>query len=340
LIDFIKKDREYTTKLDSYYYDRKVCKTILILKIRNKRVISRLSVQEVLTDKAILRNLHPIDLCIIGVLANLSSDMLQDANNETPVPVSDDFLMTKVNPLLEIVGRNYAEEEELISLKLKPLNKTIIISASELYQNKKLINALKYQDAISLGFSVSIPHEFLQKNTMRPNNKKTSLCLMNGFFLMTLVVSVLLLGRVFPFDLFGSRFIIKGEILLMPVAFFLQYIIVKENGLNNAKQILLGIMLSLIAFILYFRFIVKLPYFFNDHITMAFHNLYHSVTSHPSNYLFCFLIATIANLYSSNLIINALKDLNPIRKNLLIGCIFGATFLVCFMCFQCLIENL
>ena len=66
----IVKSLGYTTKLDSYYYDNKRHVIVLVLKIRFKRAVLHVPLDRMLQDKKALSNMHPIDLCIIGVLAN------------------------------------------------------------------------------------------------------------------------------------------------------------------------------------------------------------------------------------------------------------------------------
>lgn len=90
---------EYTTKLDSYYYDEKLSTTTVVLKIRNKRAVCHLSIQDVLHHKEVLSTLHPIDLCIIGVLANTNPlDIKNDKHN--PALVLDNYLMDSTQPNL------------------------------------------------------------------------------------------------------------------------------------------------------------------------------------------------------------------------------------------------
>ena len=121
------KCQEYKTKLDSYFYDNNLSTTIVVLRIRNKRALCQISIEELLNNKQILSALHPIDLCIVGVLASTSIKFSENQPYKL-VPAPDNFSMIKLPPIIEIVSRNYSGEEEIITLRLKSVNRKIQIT--------------------------------------------------------------------------------------------------------------------------------------------------------------------------------------------------------------------
>ena len=61
---------EYYLKLDGYYFCKKQKQTIVIIQVRNKRTVEKIPVKKVIQDKNLVKELHPADACIIGMLAN------------------------------------------------------------------------------------------------------------------------------------------------------------------------------------------------------------------------------------------------------------------------------
>jgi len=289
---------EYSAKLDSYYFDKKLNTTIVVLKIRNKRTIYNLSIKELLSNKLALSTLHPIDLCIIGVLANSETSDLKSKNSKR-ISLVDDYLMVRIEPLLEIIGRNYVGDDEQIILKLKPLNKIIKTTAKELYNNKKLLNALKYQDALSLGYSLSESSQFLPKSVIRSQNHYSGVfCIINGLFLGWFILSVILLGKLVTFYLFNYKFELRGETLLAPLLFLLQNLILEKFSIKDSNKLLLSIIFVLIIFLLYFHYIVSLSYPTNNPTTMAFGILNEAIINRPPTYVLGFIAASLANIYT------------------------------------------
>ena len=69
---------EYYLKLNGYYFCKKQNQTIIILQIRNKRIIEKISIKKIILDKNLIKELHPADACIIGMLANNERNGLID----------------------------------------------------------------------------------------------------------------------------------------------------------------------------------------------------------------------------------------------------------------------
>ena len=62
--------KEYYLKLDGYYFCTKKNRFFLIIRVRNKRTVDILAIEDVINDKNYLKELHPADACIVGILAN------------------------------------------------------------------------------------------------------------------------------------------------------------------------------------------------------------------------------------------------------------------------------
>lgn len=288
------KSLGYTTKLDSYYYDNKRHVIVLVLKIRFKRAVLHVPLDRMLQDKKALSNMHPIDLCIIGVLANQTPGQSQNNINNL-ITVADDFLMMKIQQTLEIKKRDFTGVDEKITLNLTPLNREITISASELYKNKKLMHALKYHDAIALGYTIKDPNNFLKEGVVKTDNSyRTDACILNGLFFCILLISTFLLGSNIKIDFLWLQLYIKGEILLLPLLFILKNQIIKINGFKNDVLFFFCTILALSLFISYYSNITKLPFPANS-ATEDFNSLYYSITNHPPKFFIC-LIFTVMTI--------------------------------------------
>ena len=327
---------EYSTKLDAYYYDQKRKTTVVVLKIRNKRAIYHVSMSELLENKLALSNLHPLDLCIIGVLASTSSNSSMDSHHNV-VSITDDCLMTKIAPLLEIIGRDYTEQGEIIILKIKPLNKVIKMTVADLYNNKKLINALKYQDALSLGYSVGYSSHCLEEKIIRSGNEYRSIrCLINGLFLSALIISMLMIDQCIAFPVLNYPIKITVPILLLPFLILMQNIIFQKHEAKDLNKLLVSTVLTLLVFLLYFDFIVHLAYPAHDPTTLAFTNLYLTITKEPPIFLLSFITTALANIYIYDSINKWLEKKSTIVKEILIRCsclsiFFLISILLCFI---------
>lgn len=269
----------------------------MVLKIRFKRAVLHVPLNRMLLHKKALSKMHPIDLCIIGVLANQTPGQSQNNMNNL-ITVADDFLMMKIQQTLEIKKRDFTGVDEKITLNLTLLNREITISASELYKNKKLMHALKYHDAIALGYTIKDPNDFLKECVVKTDiSYRTDSCILNGLFFCVLLISTLLLGRTIKIDFFWLQLYIEGEILLLPLLFILKNQIIKFNGFKNGVLLFSCTILALSLFISYYSNITKLPFPTNS-TTEDFNSLYYSITNHPPKFFICliFTVMTINNL--------------------------------------------
>lgn len=299
---------EYPLKLDYFYYDKKRTKVIIVLKIRNKRVKHNCTIQEIFLEKQALINMSPIDLCVLGILAN-STSLIKV--NETPLArIIDGFHMIKIAPFLEIIGHEYTDGEEIILLKLIHLNKIIRISVSELYKNKNLVNALEYQDAISLGYSVSDSYDLSYEKIIQPQPiYDFGEILGNGIYLCLIMLSILMSCRLLDISIFKYTFKFRSEIIFLPIFIFLKNEIKIKYNSKKLNVIYLTIMASLIIFIGYFGIIIMLPYPENDSITKIFNSIYLKIL--PNSFLF------VLSVYFGYIMSYLIENLSVEKFNLL-----------------------
>jgi hypothetical protein len=160
--------QEYPLKIDGYYYSNKDKGLIIIVRMRNKRMIDKISLQEAALDKFLIEDLHPLDVCLIGILAN------DERNNDTidqrmrdgkVVQIRHYHCYIKSKPLLTISETNFYDNgEESLKLKARYFSREITITASDLLRNEALMYALDPEHALRLGFGAS---ESMRKQAMR-----------------------------------------------------------------------------------------------------------------------------------------------------------------------------
>lgn len=152
-------DKVYFLKLDGYYYCLQKNCTCVVIRIRNKRTSESHPVLEIVNDKNYLKELHPFDAFIIGILSNNERNGIIDKNclglknmNRT----KDYNCNTKYTPLLEVRGVYYNEQNVKITiLKSKLLNKQIEVSSADLCNNQYLIYSIDSLQALAVGYETS-----------------------------------------------------------------------------------------------------------------------------------------------------------------------------------------
>lgn len=151
--------REYYLKLDGYYFCTQNNKTLLIIRVRNKRTVDILSIQDVVNDKTYLKELHPVDACIIGILAHHEkNNLIKNTNHKISeiIRFDENYCFIKAEPILQIVKKYTNNDEvQLTVLRSKCLRKEIEIPTNELYKNPALLYALDSFQAISVGYDAS-----------------------------------------------------------------------------------------------------------------------------------------------------------------------------------------
>lgn len=288
---FNSSSEEYTTKVDGYFYDKKTNMMKIILKIRNKRTTLIILVKDILKNREVLSTLHPIDLCIIGVLAN--DKKMGKADSFKSIP--DNYLMIKIKPLIEIVGREFIEDKEVLHLKIKGINKKTTVTAQELFNDKKLMSALEYHDALSIGFSIASSEEHLTIENY-DETLNILICAQQGVWLILIIISFLLSGTSLLIHLFGAIFNLTGEVLVLPVLLSLQIENLKKIPTDINNKFLIGSILILIMFFMYFSWITSLPYPLIDQQTPFFNQFFTSLKDQSLCYILAF--------YFMNIIIN------------------------------------
>lgn len=316
---------EYATKLSAYYFDAKRETTYVILKIRNKRAVSHLSIHDVLKNKEALDSLHPIDLCIIGVLANKNS---KDTVSEKPTILPDDFLMMKIPPVIEIICRDYQDGHEIYTLELKQINKKIKITPSELYENQDLLNALKYQDALALGYSIGEPPQFLNKKISRSDIfSDIGSFILNNVFVAFLILSIIVISKKIEISFFDIHFNIDSEIIFFSFLISIMSFCIEKQGISNAYKLFTTSIVSLLIFILYFGVICKLAFPTNNQQTIAFNNLYHFIRNNSLNYTVC-IIFTFFIMTSNFLSFKEKLNISTVNRNIYLMLIYISIFFI------------
>lgn len=153
---------EYYLKLDGYYYCCKQNCVMIIIRVRNKRLVQKIPVKDAVNDKALIKELHPADACAIGILANNKRNGIADAspNDSNNVRRLKEYhCFIKSDPLLTVVKKYFDHtNNEITVLGSKFLPKEIEIPTLELLKNEALLYALDCQQAISIGYDISELH--------------------------------------------------------------------------------------------------------------------------------------------------------------------------------------
>lgn len=283
---------EYALKLDSYYFDIKRNTTIVIIKVRNKRIMNSLTLNEIFSDKNALHNLHPIDLCILGIIANSSNQGTSRAR------ILDSFSMAVIKPILEISKREFNEGNEILTLNLRHLNSSIKISANDLYHNEDLMNALNYQDAIAVGHAVSDSPSFIEEKITVPHEEYTLMPLfLQASFIALLILSALMCGKIITLNVFNVLVDFRAEILSLPLIFLIQNKIYRVHGFKIANAFILCGFASYMVFLVYYGVIVSLPYPQTNSNSVVYNNLYASLLENEFNYIMSLFTACLAYSY-------------------------------------------
>ncbi|HLB56759.1 MAG TPA: hypothetical protein VJK30_05470 [Coxiellaceae bacterium] len=150
---------EYYLKLDGYYFCKKLNQTIVIIRVRNKRTIEKISVKKAIGDKSLVKELHPADACIIGMLANNERNNVVDTSCDGWQKMKrfkQLCCFVKSNPILNI-SRKYFDRggQEITVLRSSCLDKEIEIPTVELFKNEALLYALDTFQAVSIGYDAS-----------------------------------------------------------------------------------------------------------------------------------------------------------------------------------------
>ena len=157
---------EYYLKLDGCYYSNwKKC-LIAVIRVRNKRIADKIPIREIVNDREYIEQLHPIDACIIGIIANNERNGIIDKNavGWQKMNRSKEYRCNiKSEPILEVDGK-YIDQvgDEIVALYSKVLNKGVKISVPELFKNQALLYAIGSNQAISIGYDIS--ESFIRNN--------------------------------------------------------------------------------------------------------------------------------------------------------------------------------
>lgn len=150
---------EYCLKVDGYYFCKKKKKIMVVIRVRNKRTTDEITLNELTNNNDYLQELHPIDVFLIGVLANNERNGLVDhgiTGWKKMIRLKDYRCFVKSDPILDITRKYFDKSgSEIIVLFSKLIEKEITISIRELCNNLALVCAIDGFQAISIGYDVS-----------------------------------------------------------------------------------------------------------------------------------------------------------------------------------------
>ncbi len=150
---------EYYLKLDGHYYSTwKKC-TMAVIRVRNKRTADIIPLHEIVNDKDYLKELHPVDAFIIGILANNERNGIVDNNSigwQKMNRSKECRCVIKSAPILEVSNKYINEHgDEIVVLRSKFLDKEIRLHTTELCKNQALLYALDSFQAVAIGYDAS-----------------------------------------------------------------------------------------------------------------------------------------------------------------------------------------
>ena len=109
-----------------------------------------------------MKELHPADACIIGILANNDRNGLTGMSRENSNNIhrlKEYHCFIKSEPLLTVIKKYFDHSNnEITVLGSKYLQKEIEIPTLELLKNEALLYALDCHQAMSIGYDISELH--------------------------------------------------------------------------------------------------------------------------------------------------------------------------------------
>lgn len=150
-LNFNKK--EYLSKLDACNYDFDKKTYILSIKVRNKNIVYRKTVDDVFSNRQLLQSMHPLDAYLVGAIKGMvENGAINELNRK--FKDYDQYYVTK--PILKVVKQPLNILDECF--EIQPFIKgshVKKISIVDLCKNPFLIEALGHSTAATLGFLVS-----------------------------------------------------------------------------------------------------------------------------------------------------------------------------------------
>ena len=160
-----KKD-EYYLKLEGYYFNRYQDSYFVVIRPRNKRYFEKISLKEILNHKEYIKELHPIDACILGVLVNQQNNGFFDEACNSLRKMNrfkDHACFYKINQLLEITKKFISQNGiEAMIIKSNHHQKEFLITIEDIWRKRELLHGINSLQAIEVGYNIS--EYFIQKN--------------------------------------------------------------------------------------------------------------------------------------------------------------------------------
>jgi len=278
------KNEQFELKIDSYFYDSKADKVVLTIRLCNKRYIQKIFLTDIVNDMVILNNLHPVDICLIGVLYTHLGEITKSSH---PIKAPEFIELLKITPCLKILEISYNEnnEEEFI---ISPLfhDKKLKVTADDIYKKIDVLNGMSSKDALQIGCALkNIPI-----NTLNINNK---LIFIYGIYFILLVTSSFLLNTSIDFI---TNLGISSKIIFLLILLVLQGLILR----NKSKYLIFFIFIPQIftwLFYLYYYFITSLPLKLDDRKSYVFDNLFYNNINEVIFYSIALMLISVLHIY-------------------------------------------
>lgn len=144
--------------LRGFYYHLEADAIKIIFKLKRNRMTYRPFLKDVINDKNLINQCHPLEAIFIGIYANLERNGLLTNKRDASEIIVDiqEHYFPRFSGIIKISSIYYSEQDgcDMLSLKAKHLNKEIHIPISKMIKNLPLLCALDPNSALSLGYNL------------------------------------------------------------------------------------------------------------------------------------------------------------------------------------------
>lgn len=243
-------------------------KLLATVQVIIKRAKIKLGLQYLVTNKALVKEFHPVDASRIAFLANLERHGIA---NIAPDSLFSEFKcpVIKQEPNIAIVSQNHVKDNKETEIVIKGGEKQKNIKALELMENHSIIYELGSVTALSIGYAASNDYieinKFKSREEQKPINREKS-----GYdyfaFLCILYVTLALSGisivrRFFPVHIPFLDVIVPfgAGVIFFPLIFTLQDITTEVYGYSRSRQMVWGSIGAILFYVLYTQIAIHLP---------------------------------------------------------------------------------
>jgi uncharacterized integral membrane protein (TIGR00697 family) len=251
-----------------------------VLSIRGNRAILRIPVKKLAANSQLIQKLHPIEACILGLLANKTAS-LDEANKRLVFKFTGSHKPSHTN--LKIAGyyKNKLKNTVVI-LQAANTPKELHIPIAELVKNPEIISILPADDACQIGAiaeeeghnmvtDTTVTHQFI--NSIAQKGNFLWLNIIFVFYCILLLTSTVLNLRLLPFTLPFSSYhiLLPSSVFLFPLTFFIQDVVTEVYGFAYCRQMVWLSIVGLTFFVGYSQLIIHLPTTATNPVNTAFY---------------------------------------------------------------------